>query len=340
MNHLRSLATRSMENLRRLPLVLSLLTALAFPLGHAKAETATRTFTYKKVGDLDIHLDVHREDDELIRPLAVWIHGGALINGGRGGIGRAGRMLLDAGYCVVSIDYRLAPETKLPEIISDVEDAFRWIRKNGRKKFHADTSKIAVLGGSAGGHLTLSTGFRVDPPPDVLVPFWGYGDLIGPWLSEPSPHHRHQSKDPTAEQLAAVEAGPPVANANDRSPDRDGGAYYQHCRQKGIWPEKVCGFDPATEAEMFDPFMAAQNVTPAYPPTLMIHGTEDTDVPYEQSAIMAREFEKHGVEYRLLSIEGGEHGLAGAAPKDIESAYAAVLPFIAKFVPPPTADGQ
>ena len=328
-----------MKNLRRLPFAISLLATLAVPLDYAEAQTkpkaTSQTFTYKKVGDLEIKLDVHRPDDALIRPLAVWIHGGALINGGRSGIGRAGRLLLDAGYCVVSIDYRLAPETKLPEIISDVEDAFRWIRKNGREKFHADTSKIAVLGGSAGGHLTLSTGFRIDPPPDVLVPFWGYGDLVGPWLSEPSPHHRHQAKKPTAEQLAAVEAGPPVANANDRSPDRDGGAYYQHCRQKGIWPRKVSGFDPATEAEKFHPFMAAKNVTAAYPPTLMIHGTEDTDVPHEQSAIMAREFEKHGVEYQLISIQNGEHGLAGAAPEDIEAAYAAVLPFIARFVPPP-----
>ena len=37
------------------------------------------TFTYKKVGDLEIKLDAHRPADKKIRPLAVWIHGGALI---------------------------------------------------------------------------------------------------------------------------------------------------------------------------------------------------------------------------------------------------------------------
>ena len=81
--------------------------------------------------------------------------------------------------------------------------------------------------------------------------------------------------------------------------------------------------------------MAVKNVTAEYPPTLMIHGTADTDVPHEQSAIMAREFEKHGVPFRLISVTKGEHGLRGATKEDIEAAYAAVLPFIAKHVPPP-----
>ena len=54
--------------------------------------------------------------------------------------------------------------------------------------------------------------------------------------------------------------------------------------------------------------MAAKNVYPKYPPALMIHGTKDTDVPHEQSLIMAREFKKHVVTHRLISVKGGEHG--------------------------------
>lgn len=300
------------------------------------AEIKVETFTYKQVGDLAIQLDVHRPDDNRLRPVTVWLHGGALINGGRQGIGRAGKMLLDAGYCVVSIDYRLAPETKAPEIYRDVEDAFRWIRENAREKFHGDPSKIAVLGGSAGGHLALTTGFRIEPRPACLVSFWGYGDLIGPWMSEPSPHHGLRIKTLNDAEMVAVEAGPPVANQADRV--GEGSAYYHTCRKRGIWPLKVVGYDPKSEPEKFFPFMAAKNVTPEYPPTLMIHGTIDTDVPFEQSVIMAREFERCGVEHELVRIENGEHGLAGAAPEDIEAAYAKVLPFIVKFVPPPVSD--
>lgn len=311
--------------------------ALAFltQIGIGEDKVSVSTFTYKTVGDLEIKLDVHRFDDERKRPVAVWCHGGALINGGREGIGRAGRELVEAGYCVVSVDYRLAPETKLPGIIADLEDAFRWIRKNGSKKFNADTRKIAVVGGSAGGYLAMTAGFRIKPRVDCIVAFWGYGDLVGPWMGEPSPHPGHRNKSLSEKEMKAVENGPPIANASDRT--LDGQAYYQTCRQTGTWTNRVSGFDPGTETEKILPFMAAENVDATYPPILMIHGTRDTDVPHEQSEIIARECEKHGIDYELISVKDGEHGLRDAAPDAIENAYARVLPFIAKFVPPPNS---
>ncbi len=306
-------------------LISSIPSALAQKAGSKAVKT---TFTYKTVGDLKIQLDVHRADDDQIRPVAVSIHGGALMNGGRAGMGRTQRELLKGGYCVVSIDYRLAPETKLPEIIADVEDAFRWIHANAKDKFKGDTSKLVVLGGSAGGHLTLSSGFRIKPRPAVLISFWGYGDLVGPWLSEASPHPRHHSRKITDSDFAKIESEPEVANSADRK--GDGGAYYSRCRVLGIWPDKVSGFNPKTNPEKFYPYMASKNVDKNYPPTLMIHGTSDTDVPHEQSVIMAAEFKKHGVPHQLISIENGEHGLQGGDPKEINAAYEAVLPFIKK----------
>jgi dipeptidyl aminopeptidase/acylaminoacyl peptidase len=61
---------------------------------------------------------------------------------------------------------------------------------------------------------------------------------------------------------------------------------------------------------------------------MLIHGTADTDVPYEQSVMMAAEFKKHGVEHELISIPGGEHGLGGGDPKLIDAAYASALEFL------------
>jgi len=130
------------------------------------------THTYKKADALEIKADVHRANDDVTRPVMVWIHGGALINGHHAGISsRVKEMMLGAGYVIVSIDYRLAPETKLPAIIEDLEDAFEWVREEGQKLFNADTSKIAVMGGSVGGCLTLTSGYRVRPRPAVLVSF-------------------------------------------------------------------------------------------------------------------------------------------------------------------------
>ena len=287
----------------------------------------TKTFTYKKVGDLEIKADLHRADDDVTRPLVVWIHGGALIMGHRAGVsGRVKKMMLGAGYAIVSIDYRLAPETHLPEIIKDVEDAFTWIHEDGKRLFNVDTSKVAVMGGSAGGCLTLTAGFRAKPRPTVLVPFWGYGDLIGKWYSRPSKHPRHHRSKLSKDEAYRQVSGPPISDSRNRK--GNGGAFYQYCRQRGTWPKAVSGWDPHTEAAKFYPYMAVKNVTKEYPPTLLIHGTEDTDVPYEQSVMMAEQFKKHGVEHKLISIPGGEHGLGGGDPKLIDAAYVSALAFV------------
>lgn len=297
----------------------------------AKGKPVTKTFTYKTVGDLEIQLDLHRPDDEKIRPAVVSIHGGALMLGSKQGIGRVGSMLLDEGYCVLSIDYRLAPETKLPEIINDIEDAFRWIHANAKDKLHADTSKLIVTGGSAGGYLTLTSGFRIKPRPAVLVSLWGYGDLVGPWMTTPSQHPRHQTSAISTMDIAALKNGPPVAfSTNETLPLR--GGFYQQTRLTATWPQEVSGFDPKTDPEKFYPYMAVKNVSKDYPPTLMIHGTADTDVPFEQSQMMASQFREHGVPFELIRVENGEHGLQGAEKKDIGTAYQQVLPFIKKHM--------
>ena len=289
------------------------------------------THTYKKVKRLEIKADVHRANDDVTRPVMVWIHGGALINGHRAGISsRVKEMMLAAGYVIVSIDYRLAPETKLKEIIEDLEDAFEWVREDGPKLFNADTSKIAVMGGSAGGCLTLTTGYRVHPRPTVLVSFWGYGDLVGDWYSRPSPHARHHRSKMSKEEAYRQVSGPPISDSRDRK--GDGGAFYQYCRQHGIWPKEVTGWDPHAEVEKFVPYMAVKNVTREYPPTMLIHGTNDTDVPYEQSVMMAAELSRNGVEHEFVTIPGGEHGLGGGDLRLIDTAYANALAFVQRHM--------
>ena len=92
---------------------------------------------------LAIRADSYRFVDRPKQPVVVWIHGGALINGHRESVPQ---WLMDVcrqnGFVLVSLDYRLAPETKLSDIISDIQDAFRWIREQGPKLFDADAERI------------------------------------------------------------------------------------------------------------------------------------------------------------------------------------------------------
>lgn len=130
----------------------------------------------------------------------------------------------------------------------------------------------------------------------------------------------------TEEQARKQVSGPAIANSEDRN--GNGGVFYQFCRQRGLWPAEVSGWDPYKEAGKFQAYMPVKNVTGRYPPTLLIHGTEDTDVPYSQSVMMADQFKKFGVDHEFITIVGGEHGLRGGDPEKIDQAYKRVFQFV------------
>jgi acetyl esterase/lipase len=191
------MAHTNLAGARLCPLLLVLCGTALFPPPRVVAAEGLprRTYTYKTVGDVQVQADVYRPDDGKVRPVVVWLHGGALIVGSRADVpGDLLALCRAEGYVLVSFDYRLAPEVKLPAIIDDLRDAFRWLREQGPKLFHADPARVAVTGGSAGGYLTLMTGGCVQPRPRALVAYWGYGDVDGPWYTEPSAFYRKQPR--------------------------------------------------------------------------------------------------------------------------------------------------
>ena len=71
------------------------------------------TVTYKEVDGVKIEVDVYRPDDEVVRPVVVSIHGGALMMGNRKGIHNKLRdFCQQEGLAIVSIDYAWHPRSK------------------------------------------------------------------------------------------------------------------------------------------------------------------------------------------------------------------------------------
>lgn len=275
------------------------------------APAEPQTFVYKRAAGCEIKADVFGVPPSGRKPVAVWIHGGALISGSRKlpPNSRVLRSLLDAGFAVASIDYRLAPETKLPEIIEDIQDAFRWIRATAGT-LRVDPDRVAVCGGSAGGYLTLMTGFAVSPRPKALVSYWGYGDIVGAWYSRPDPFYLRQPAVSREEALSSVGS----TAVSEPPPKGNRGRFYLYCRQQGLWPKEVAGHDPATEDRWFRRYCPVRNVTREYPPSMLVHGTADTDVPYEQSKLMVERLAQVGVQHQLITVPEGAHGIGNIAP--------------------------
>lgn len=287
------------------------------------------TYTYKNVDGLDVQADVYGGDPDNPKPVLVFIHGGALISGSRNQIrNNHCQAYLDAGFVVVSIDYRLAPEVKLPQIAEDLSDAFEWIRREGLTLFGADPTRISVVGQSAGGYLTLLAGHYITPRPKALVSFYGYGDIIGRWYSQPDPFY---CKQPTVSEDASGKHvnTPIVANRSFSGTPKD--LFYLWCRQQGRWPIEVGGVDSATNPGFFTPYSPLLNVDAAYPPTLLLHGDKDTDVPYAQSVMMVEALKKAEVEHTLITIKGGGHVFDGHQnDPQVQAAFQQVMSFLHK----------
>ncbi len=70
-----------------------------------------------------------------------------------------------------------------------------------------------------------------------------------------------------------------------------------------------------------------------YPPTLLLHGTNDEDVPFEQSSMMAREMEKKGIPHELVIIKDGAHGFDDKwQDPQVQAAFQKVLAFLKMYL--------
>ncbi len=283
-----------------------------------------KTFTYKSAGGCDIKLDAYGSDPKVRKPVIFYIHGGALIILSRKTAPAWLKALDD--HVLISIDYRLAPETKLPAIIEDLQDAYRWVHKEGPRLLNIDAQKLMVIGESAGGYLTLMTGFCVKPRPKALIAVSGYGDIDGTWYSRPSPFYL---KDGIISREAAYAT---VGSKCVSEGDRARGKFYDYCRQNGIWPQEVTGHSPDIDPKWFDRYCPVRNLSAQYPPTVLIHGTADTDVPYEESDAMDKALTRFKVPHKFITVPGAGHVLSGVAASERTRIYDEALAFVRGYM--------
>ena len=115
------------------------------------------------------------------QPLVVFVHGGGFVQGGKEANRSKALSYAQAGYVAASVNYRLTPDNSASQALrvlaqtqaaEDLGNAVRFLRQNAAV-YRIDASRVATIGGSAGGALSLMNAVDADTLPGAVSDFPG-----------------------------------------------------------------------------------------------------------------------------------------------------------------------
>ena len=215
-------------------------------------------------------------------PAVVFIFGGAWTNGNRGQLSPQARYLAPKGFIGATISHRFAPEHSFPAALHDVKAAVRWLRANAGT-YNIDPTRIGMVGASSGGHLAA---------------------LVG--TTEGNPEFEGDGNPGFSSAVRAVAAfNPPLDLVGLNSSPQ-------------AWVvEVVEDLMGATYADDPDAWVNASpisHVSATAAPLLLLHGTGDEDIPYQQSVEMQSMMTEAGAHVELFRAQGATHGFFNSEP--------------------------
>lgn len=231
--------------------------------------TEYKDVIYKQVDSVDLKLDIyHSKDIKKNAPLIIFIHGGAWKKGNKHDYLLYLISYAQKGYITATVQYRLTDTAKYPAQLHDVEDAVRWLKSNA-DKYHINPHKVAMAGGSAGGHLALLNAYSNGP-------------------------HDTDKNGNSAEVQAVVNFYGPT-DLTDEIAIGTASVQYLIGKSYEESPELYKNASPL--------FLVSKNV----PPTLTFHGTLDELVPYRQADILHKTLLDAGAVSLYHRLKGWPH---------------------------------
>jgi ankyrin repeat protein/acetyl esterase/lipase len=235
---------------------------------------------FARVGESTLLLDLHMPLVVSNSNLVVWAHGGGWRSGSKEDMPLGA--LVEAGYTVASVDYRLSSAAPFPAQVHDIKAAIRYLRaRAARYGYRAE--RIAIAGASAGGHLAALVGTTN-----------GSHELEGT-----IGNHLDQSSD----VQAVVDYYGPTNFMTILSQSTPHGL---NVRVPAVQP--LLGGQPDDQPELAKLASPVNHVDKNDPPLLLIHGDQDLQVPINQSHELHGKYKQFALPVRFEVVHGGAHG--------------------------------
>ena len=224
----------------------------------------------------------------------------AVVSGGwfsdHGGVNPGSYLpFLKRGYTVFAVVHGSQPKFTIPEVLTDMHRAVRFIRSRANE-FHIDPKRIGITGGSAGWHLSL---------------------MIGTSGTDGDPN----AKDPVDRLSSRVQAvgcfypptdflnwGEPGINALGKGPLAWLPSPFDFREFDGTAKKFVSVTDDEKLLRIGREISPITHVSADDPPTLIIHGDADKVVPIQQAQVMIEKLKEVSVPNELVNRPGQGHG--------------------------------
>jgi acetyl esterase/lipase len=282
--------------------VLNLRLALPAITNLPRQVTIERSLVYDEPAEGPLLLDLYRPVGSAVaHPLVVLVHGGSWRSGSREDCAEFAWDLAAQGYATASIDYRLT--SVFPAPVLDVLTAIDFLRARAAE-LEIDPDRIALVGISAGAHLALMAGLM----PDL--------SLIDPARPAGRPYEVRAIADLEGPTDFTVDPSQIPADSVRRV-------------------ERFLGVTAEEAGDLLRLASPISYVRPDGPPVLVIHGTEDTTVPIDQSRRLVAALSGVGQLQSSLEVPGMDH-IGGALwfTPEAQSYRPHLLSFLAEHLLP------
>jgi len=244
----------------------------------ALADTQTE-IEYARVGDHSLKLDLHTPKTANA-PLLVYVHGGAWRAGSKSDVPIA--KLLDHGFAIASVDYRLSTEAVFPAQIHDIKAAIRFLRAKS-ELYRLNTSRIGIVGSSAGGHLAALVG--------VTNGHEALEGNVGESLS--------QSSD--VQCIVSLYGASNLQTILSQSTE-----FGLKMRVPAL--QLLLGGQPTEKPDLARLASPVAHLDKNDPPLLLIHGDADPQMPPAQSQEFTKAYEATKLPVQFILMPGSKHG--------------------------------